>query len=58
MHLWFWKLYVNDTCMDLPADSVQGFLEHLTNVEPSIHFTVEMELKGKLLSLDVRPTIA
>lgn len=37
----------------LAADSVQGFLDHLNSVEPSIHFTVEEESEGKLLFLDV-----
>ena len=53
VHPRFWKRYVDDTCTVLPADDVQRFLDHLSRVEPSIRFTVEVESDGKLPFLDV-----
>ena len=53
VHPQFWQQYVNDTCTALLASSVQGFLDHLNSVEPSICFTVEVESGSKLPFLDV-----
>ena len=44
---------VDDMCTALPAHKLQELLDHLNGVEPSIQFTVETELKGKLPFLDV-----
>ena len=49
----FWKRYVEDTCTVLPAHSLQELFDHLNGVEPSIQFTVETDLKGRLPFLDV-----
>ena len=49
----FWKRYVDDTCVALPAARLHEFLDHLNGVEPSIQFTVEVESEGKLPFLDV-----
>ena len=49
----FWKTYVDDTCVALAADKREAFLGHLNLVEPTILFTLERELNGKLPFLDV-----
>ena len=49
----FWKRYVDDTCVALAANKCEAFLGHLNLVEPTIQFTLERELDGKLPFLDV-----
>ena len=49
----FWKRYVDDTCVVLPACEVEGFHHHLNCIETSIQFTVEFERDGTLPFLDV-----
>ena len=51
--LHFWKRYIDDMCTALLAGKLQEFISHLNGVEPSIQFTVETELEGKLPFLDV-----
>ena len=38
-----WKRYVHDTFMILDRGSVDDFLQHINNQQPSIHFTLETE---------------
>ena len=51
----FWKRYVDDTCIcvALPASQCEVFLKYLNSVEPTIQFTLESELDGKLPFLDI-----
>ena len=36
-----WKRFVDDTFVIIEAEKKQGFLEHINNVDPHIHFTTE-----------------
>ena len=47
-----WKRYVDDTFTVLDRESVESFLQHLNNQQPSIRFTMETESGGKLAFLD------
>ena len=49
----FWKRYVDDTCVALPAKKCETFLGHLNLVEPSIQFTLEQQSDGKLPFLGI-----
>ena len=49
----FWKRYVDDTCVALPADQCEAFHAHVNSVEQSIQFTLERESDGKLPFLDL-----
>ena len=49
----FWKRYVDDTCIAVPADKVECLLQHLNGTEDSIQFTVEVESNGQIPFLHV-----
>lgn len=49
----FWRRYVDDTCVALPSQLVDSFHHHLDSIEPSIQFTVEKEVEGRLPFLDI-----
>ena len=36
-----WKRFVDDTFVVIEDEKKQGFLEHINNVDPHIHFTTE-----------------
>ena len=36
-----WKRFVDDTFVVIEAEKKQGFLEHINNVDPYMHFTTE-----------------
>ena len=38
-----WKQYVDDTCCILRKDYVDGLLNHLNSIRPTIKFTMELE---------------
>ena len=44
----FWKMYVDDTCTALSVDKVLKLLDYLNSIEPSICFTLDLELNGSL----------
>ena len=46
------KRYVDDTFTVLDRESVDSFLQHLNNQQPSIRFTMETESDGSLAFLD------
>ena len=48
----FWKQYVDDTCTAMDPDQLEVFHSHLNSIEPSINFTYEVEMGGKLPFLD------
>ena len=54
--LWFWKGYVDDTCVALQSDQVEAFHLHLNSIEPTIQFTMELETAGCLPFLDTQIT--
>ena len=47
-----WKRHVDDTFTILDRESVDDFLQHLNNQQPSIRFTKETEKDNKLTFLD------
>ena len=47
-----WKRYVDDTFTILDRASVDSFLQHLNDQQPSIRFTMETENDNKLAFLD------
>jgi len=47
-----WKRYVDDTFTLLDRGSVDSFIHHLNNQEPSIRFTMVTESDSKLAFLD------
>ena len=47
-----WKRYIDDTFTVLDRKSVDGFLQHLYNQQPSIRFIMVTENDGKLAFLD------
>ena len=47
-----WKRYVDDTFTVLDRESVDSFLQHLNNQQPSIRFTMETESDSRLAFLD------
>ncbi|XP_078370337.1 uncharacterized protein LOC144654108 [Oculina patagonica] len=47
-----WKRYVDDTFTILDRGSVNSFLQHLNNQQPSIRFTMETENDCKIAFLD------
>ena len=49
----FWKRYVDDTCVALPADQCEAFYAHVNSVEQTIQFTLERESDGKPPFLDL-----
>jgi hypothetical protein len=51
----FWFRYVDDTLTSLHKDEKNNFLEHLNQQNPSIQFTIEPELNGKIAFLQPRP---
>ena len=44
----FWKRYVDDVCAALSQAKVGSFTEQLDSIEPTIQFTVELEIDNKL----------
>ena len=48
-----WHRYCDDVLAAMKPDEVQPFLQHLNNMSPSIKFTVETEVEGKLPFLDM-----
>jgi hypothetical protein len=52
----FWKRYVDDTCCILKTGDVDGLLNHLNSIRPTIKFTMELEEEGSLPFLDTRVT--
>ena len=52
----FWKRYMDDILTALPQDEVQFFHQHLSSIEATIQFTIEMESEGTLPFLDTRIT--
>ena len=51
-----WKRYVDDTCCILRKGDVDGLLNHLNSIRPTIKFTMELEEEGSLPFLDTRIT--
>lgn len=51
-----WKRYVDDTCCILRTSDVDGLLDHLNNIRPTIKFTMELEGAGSLPFLDTKVT--
>ena len=47
-----WKRYEDGTFTVLHSESVDSFLQHLYDQQPSIRFTMETESDGKLAFLD------
>ena len=47
-----WKHYVDDTFTVLDRESVDNFLQHLNNQQPSIRFTVEIKSDRNFALLD------
>ena len=47
-----WKRYIDDTFTVLDRGSIDSFLQHLNNQQPSIRFTMETESDSKLAFLD------
>ena len=47
-----WKRYVDDTFTILDRDQVDGFLQHLNNQQPTIHFTMETDKDNSIPFLD------
>ena len=41
-----WKWYVDDTCCILRTSDVDGLLDHLNSIRPTIKFTMELEEGG------------
>ena len=41
-----WKRYVDDTCCILRTCDVDGLLNHLNSIRPTIKFTMELEEDG------------
>ena len=42
----FWKRYVDETCCILRTSDVDGLLNHLNSIRPTIKFTIELEEGG------------
>ena len=51
-----WKRYADDTCCILKTCDVDGLLNHLNSIRPTIKFTMELEEEGSLPFLDTRVT--
>ena len=51
-----WKRYVDDTFSVMKKGDVDGLLNHLNSIRPSIKFTMELEEDGSILFLDTRVT--
>ena len=51
-----WKRYVDDTCCILKISDVDGLLDHLNGIRPTIKFTMELEREGSLPFLDTKVT--
>ena len=49
-----WRRYIDDTCCIMKKGTVEGLLDHLTSVRPSIRLTVEVEKDGGLPFLNTR----
>ena len=49
----FWKRYVDDTCTAIQSCIIEEFHQHLNSIEPSIHFTYEIEQNNQLPFLDI-----
>ena len=47
-----WRRYVDDTFCMITKTEVKGFLSHLNSLCPTITFSVEQEVDGKLPFLD------
>ena len=47
-----WRHYVDDTFCMITKTEVKGFLSHLNSLRPTITFTAEKEVDGKLPFLD------
>ena len=47
-----WRRHVNDTFCMITKMEVKVFLSHLNSLHPTITFTVEQEVDGKLPFLD------
>ena len=43
-----WKRYVDDTCSIAKRNTVEGLLNHLNSIRPSIQFTFELKKDGSL----------
>ena len=51
-----WKRYVDDTFSVKMKGDVDGLLNHLNSIRPSIKFTMELEEDGSIPFLDTRVT--
>ena len=51
-----WKRYVDDTFSVMKKGDVDGLLNHLNSIRPSIKFTMELEEDGSIPFLDTRVT--
>ena len=49
----FWKRYVGDVLMTVPADQVDGMLAHINSINQNIQFTFEREQGHVIPFLDV-----
>ena len=48
-----WKRYVDDTCVIIEATKKEGFLEHISSIDPHIQFSTEdAKADGYILFLD------
>ena len=49
-----WKRYVDDTCCIVRKGDVDGRLNHVNSIRPTIKFTMELEEEGSLPFVDTR----
>ena len=53
----FWKRFVDDVVSAISRNEIDILLQHLNSIEPSIQFTVEREINGFILDLNVHRTV-